>query len=108
MDIQSEELIPDLEAKSILEAKEKEGELKYEQKNALETLRKSVKLTAEKTTALLEDLKRIEKLRDRQIISIVNFLPEDRDDLRAVLHKDYTTLTDDEINKILETIKNHV
>lgn len=108
MNIQSEEILPDVEAKNILEAREKEGELKYEQKNALEMLRKFVKLTPEKIKALIEDLKKIETLRDRQTVAIVNFLPEDRDDLRAVLHKEYTTLTDDEINLILETVKKHI
>ncbi len=108
MNIQSEEIIPDIEAKNVLESREKEGELKYEQKNALETLRKFVKFAPDKIKALIEDLKKIEKLRDRQIMAIVNFLPEDRDDLRAVLHKDYTTLIDDEINLILETVKKHI
>lgn len=108
MNIQSEEVIPDVEAKNILEARGKEGELKYEQKNALEMLRKFVKLSPDKIKALTEDLKKIEKLRDRQTVTIVNFLPEDRDDLRAVLHKEYTTLTDDEITLILETVKKHI
>ena len=40
MNIVSEEIISDLEADDILEKREKEGELKYEQKNALEILRK--------------------------------------------------------------------
>ena len=107
MNILSEEIIPDLEAKLILEAREKEGELRYEQKNSLELLRKFVKLDKEKTVSLTEELKKIEKLRDRQIVSVVNFLPEDRDDLRAILQKEYSVLTDEEINLVLETVKKY-
>jgi DNA-directed RNA polymerase subunit F len=107
MNIISEKIVPDIEAKRILENREKEGELKYEQKNALELLKKSVKLDKEKTNSLIEELAKIEKLRDRQIVSIVNFLPEDRDDLRAVLQKEYTVLTDEEINLVLETVKKY-
>ena len=107
MNIISEKTVPDIEAKGILENREKEGELKYEQKNALELLKKSVKLDKEKTNSLIEELTKIEKLRDRQMVSIVNFLPEDRDDLRAVLQKEYTILTDEEINLVLETVKKY-
>ncbi len=108
MNTLSEEVITDVEAKSILEAREKGSELKYEQKNALEVLRKSVKVDLEKSKALTEELKKIEKLRDRQTVAIVNFLPEDRDDMRAILQKEYNSLTDDEINLVLETVKKHI
>jgi len=108
MNTLNEEIKPDVEAKTILENREKEGELRYEQKNALELLRKFVKLDGEKTAALMEELKKIEKLRERQIVAIVNFLPEDRDDLRAILQKEYSALTDDEINLVLETVKKYI
>lgn len=108
MNILTEKTIPDVEAKVILEGREKEGELRYEQKNALEILRKFVKLDREKTTFLIEELKRVEKLRERQIVAIVNFLPGDRDDLRAILQKEYTALTDEEINLVLEIVKKYI
>jgi DNA-directed RNA polymerase subunit F len=108
MNTVAEEIVPDVEAKSILETREKDGELRYEQKNTLELLRKFVKLDKEKTFALMEDLKKIEKLRERQIVSIANFLPEDREDLRAILQKEYSVLTDEEINLVLETVKKHI
>lgn len=108
LEIISEELLPNSKAKELLEIKEKEGELKFEQKNSLQVLRKFVKLDSNKVDELIADLKKIEKIRDRQIMSIVNFLPEDRDDLRAVLHKDYSSLTDEEIDAVLKTVKKHI
>ncbi len=107
MAIISEELVPNSSAKEMLEEKEKKGELKYEQKNSLDVLKKFVKMDSQKTGALVEDLKKVEKLRDRHIVSIVNFLPEDREDLRAVLSKEYSSLTDEEIDSIIKTVKKH-
>jgi DNA-directed RNA polymerase subunit F len=105
MEILSEQPITDAEAREILEKREKEGEMKYEQKNALEILRKFAVHPVEKIKKLVEDLRKIEKLRDKQIIAIANLLPEDKDDLRAILQKEYTNFTEDEINLILETVK---
>ncbi len=108
MNTLSEEVITDAEAKSMLEAREKESELKYEQKNALDILRKFIKIDLDKSKTLVEELRKIEKLRDRQVVVIANFLPEDRDDLRTVLQKEYTSLIDDEINLVLETVKKYI
>lgn len=108
MEILSEQIVTDTEAKEVLENRVKEVELKYEQKNALDILRKFVPFTAEKIKTLTTELRKIEKLRDRHIIAIANFLPEDRDDLRAILYKEYATFTEDEINLILETVRKNI
>jgi len=105
MEILSEQPITDAEANEILEKREKETELKYEQKNALDILRKFSVYPTEKIKKLVEDLRKIEKLRDKQVIAIANLLPEDKDDLRAILQKEYANFTEDEINLILETVK---
>ena len=107
MEIISEDLVSNARAKEIIEDKEKKGELKFEQKNTLDVLKKFVKLDSGKTNALVEDLKKVEKLRERHVMNIVNFLPEDRDDLRAILGKEYSSLTDDEIDQVLKTVKKH-
>ncbi len=108
LNIISEEIVPDVKAKVLLETRENEGELKFEQKNSIDVLKRFVKIDSTKVDELIAELKKIEKLRDRQIISIVNFLPEDRDDLRAMLHKDYSSLTDEEIDAVLKTVKRYI
>ncbi|MEM5836407.1 MAG: RNA polymerase Rpb4 family protein [Candidatus Aenigmatarchaeota archaeon] len=108
MNVISEKEIPDVEAKEILENREKEGELKYEQKITLALLRKFVKVEPEKIRKLIEELRSIERLREKQIVTIANFLPEDKDDLRAILHKEYSAFTQEEIEKILEIVKKFV
>ena len=105
MNILTEETITDAEAREALEKREKDVEMKYEQKNSLEILRKFAKSDPEKIKNLVNELKSIEKLREKQIVAISNFLPQDKDDLRAVLHKEYANFTEDEIEKIIELVK---
>lgn len=105
MNILSEETVTDSDAKVILESRSKSSELKYEQKNALETLRKFIKFNPEKIKVLTEELKRVEKLRERQIVAITNFLPESKDDLRAILHKEYANFSSEDIDTILEVVR---
>ncbi|MEM5852788.1 MAG: DNA-directed RNA polymerase subunit F [Candidatus Aenigmatarchaeota archaeon] len=105
MNVLSEKDVTNVEAKEILEEREKEKELKYEQKVTLALLRKTCRFDVEKVRKIVEELKSIERLREKQIVAIANFLPEDRDELRAILQKEYTALTEEEIDKILEIVK---
>jgi DNA-directed RNA polymerase subunit F len=106
MDVISEKLVTDAEAKRIIEARKKEvEELKYVQKNTLGILKKFIKIDPKKAEELIAELQKIEKLRERHIISIVNTLPQDTDDLRTVLQKEYSSLSDEEVGLILQAIK---
>ncbi len=102
--ILNERMITDAEALEILKNRAKEKELGYEQKNALDHLKKHCRLSDKKARELLESLKSASKLNERYIISIVNLLPADRDDLRVILEKDYKNLKDEEKNLILDTV----
>jgi len=104
-EILKEILITNPEAKETLKKRKEEVELGYEQKNSLEYLKKYDKLTEKKAKELMEKLTEVKKLRERQIIAIVNLMPEDNDDLRLVLEKDYSLLTDEEKTLILESVK---
>lgn len=99
-----EEITTNAQAKEILKERKKEIELGYEQKNALDYLKKYDKITEKKVKELMEKLSEIKKLRDRQIIAIINVMPKDNDDLRLILEKDYNLLTDEEKNLILENL----
>jgi len=105
MDIVTEKVVSDLEAKELLEKREKKCELKYEQKNALEILRKFVKSKPERIKTVLKELESIKTLRDKHVAAIANFLPEDKNDLRAILHKEYSNFSEEEIEKIIEIVK---
>jgi len=103
-DIVKETLITNAEAKEILKERKKEIEFGYEQKNAYDYLKKFDKLTQKKTEELTKKLSEVKKLRERQIIAILNILPKDKDDLRLILEKDYNLLTEDDKNFILENV----
>lgn len=107
-EILSEKLITNAEAKEILSERKKEIELGYEQKNSLDYLKKYDKFTKKQAEKILEELLKISKLREKQVIEIINLCPEDNEDLRLVLGKDYTALTDEEKKLILETLKNNM
>ena len=68
MEIKEEKMITWATARKLLESKEKESkkELGYEQKNALEHLRKFSKLGEKKTKEMLDELGKIERLKERQ------------------------------------------
>lgn len=105
MNVKTEKIVTDAEAKDLLEKRATEIETKYEQKNALDHLKKFTKIHIKKVDAMTKELEGIEKLRERQIVAIANFLPENQDDLRAILHRGYTSFSPEEVNKILEIVK---
>jgi len=103
-----EEFIPDAKAKEILEKISKERELKYEQKNSLDLIRKFVTIDSKTAEKIFQELGSIEKLRDRQKVAIINFLPKDVEELRVVLHKEYSSFSKEEVEKILEIVKSNI
>ena len=105
MKILEEKIVTDSEAKDILANRSKDKEMKFEQQNAFDTLNKFVSLDEKSAKELSSELFKISKLRDRNIAAIINFLPQDKDDLRAILSKDFTNLTEDESNLVLDTVK---
>ncbi len=108
MEVISEELVPMSRARKILEDKAKEEELGYEQNNALEYLKKFSKLSLKKSEELLKELGKIAKLKDRHKVNIINFLPEDAEDLRILFSNEVVRLTEDDKKAILSAVKKHL
>lgn len=107
MEIKNEKIVTWAEAKSILEKRAKEKALGYEQKNALEHLKKSSKLSLSKTEELVKALSEITKLKERHIAFIANFLPQDEDDLRVLFANELINLKPDDRKKILSIVKKY-
>ncbi len=105
MNVEKEKVVSWADAKRIISDKENAKEFAYEQKNALDHLRKFCKLPDKKYEKMVEDLKAMEKLKDKHIVSIANFLPENQNDLRVLFANDRLVLTDDEKRKILKIVK---
>lgn len=84
--------------------KKKKTTLSYEQKIALDLLKKSVSISRTDAKKLSEQLDEF-KLRDKLKAMIINTLPATKEDLELVFAKERVTLKDDEKDKIVEAVK---
>jgi DNA-directed RNA polymerase subunit F len=105
METIDENLVSWSKAKKILEKKSKEKELGYEQKSALEHLRKFSKVSAKNEEQLISSLKKMEKLKDRHIVILLNLLPQTEADVKVLFANEIINLSEDERKKIASTVK---
>jgi len=94
------------QAMELLEKREKEGELNYEQSAALEHCKRmsslSVKKANEKVDLLLEKNK---KLLPETAIKLVEIQPKQASTVKAILIKDKIELSDEEIEELLKLLR---
>lgn len=95
-------------AKEIMVKKERKEEISYEQKLAIEHLKKFTKLSKDKALKLIEEISNVVKLSDEILVQIVDILPQTKDELRTILATEKFSLRDEEIEKILEIIKKYL
>ncbi len=107
MKVKDEKYISWANARKILEKKGKEKELGYEQKNALEFLRKFSKLTEKKAKEMSEELSKIDRLKDKHVIQIMDMLPKTQDDLKVLFAHEIISPTEDDKKKILAVVKKY-
>lgn len=105
MDIKEEKFINWAEAKKILDKRDKERELGYEQKNALEHLRKFSKLGQKAVEGIIAEVDKIERLKDRHKVAIVNMLPKDEDELKMLFANEIVNISDEDKKKIIAVVK---
>ncbi len=105
MELKEERFVNWSEAKKILESREKDSELGYEQKNALEHLKKFCKLSEKKASELSDELGKIGALKNRQVAMIVSMLPRNQEELRVLLANEVVRVTEDDRKKILSAVK---
>jgi DNA-directed RNA polymerase subunit F len=95
-----------VEIKEIL-SKEKKGELSERAKRTLDYINATLQIKEKKITELekiLKDLK-ISRLKEKQIKKLIDILPQDIDSLRSIFTAETISLKDEDMQKILETIK---
>jgi len=91
------------QAKEILNKREENRELGYEQKITLDYLRNITYLTKEDVEKIIKSLESIDELKPHQIMMIVNMMPEDKDAVNALFMKERINLDDAQIKTILDT-----
>lgn len=102
-----EEFIPMTKAKEILKGIE---ERNYDQKASYEHCKKFSKIEPKKADELMKELSSLEmrKLKAEQIIKIVDMMPQDVDDLKAILMHSQTAFKDEEMQQIIDIVKKYV
>jgi len=104
MQIKSSRPVSVSEAKEILAKRKDDGELGYEQSQALDNSDRFGDADAKKAKKLIETLSKIEKISTELATKIVDIRPGNAATLRAVLVKDRIELSEDELNNILKEL----
>ncbi len=97
------------EVKEVLSELKKKEELNFRAQKTLDYLEQVVKLDNKKQQELkkkLEDLN-VSRLRDVQIIKIINVMPKTEDELKVVLEGYNITLTKEQLQKIVSVIQEY-
>ncbi|MBU4300583.1 MAG: DNA-directed RNA polymerase subunit F [Nanoarchaeota archaeon] len=104
--------ITNVEAKLILQATDRRNkdvdekvELGHEQKVTLDYLRNVAKANKSDIEGAKKKLAELGVLKDHQIMILLNLLPKDKDEIDVIFQKERTTLTKEQIEKILEIVK---
>lgn len=104
--------ITNVEAKLILQATDRRNkdvdetiELGHEQKVTLDYLRNVAKVNKSDIEEGKKKLTELGVLKEHQIILLLNLLPKNKDEIDVIFQKERTTLTKENIEKILEIVK---
>ncbi|NQE05527.1 hypothetical protein C5S32_06620 [ANME-1 cluster archaeon GoMg1] len=119
-DIIEESALTLAEAKEILNApkkrervkrKKKEGneaaeedEMRFERRKAVENTTKFAKLGANESRALVNELLELEKTKEEIAVRIADLMPKSKNEVRAIYAKERFTLTEANIEEILDCV----
>ncbi len=92
------------EAKEIMVKREKEGEMNYEQKLALEHLKNFTHIKATDAKKMITDITAIIKMSPETLAQIINILPKNADELRMIFAREKFSLQENEVKEILEIV----
>lgn len=93
--------------KSLEEIKKRDGELNFRANKSEEYLNDFVSLSAEKARELRKKLENlnISRLKEDQIVKIIDLLPDKIDDLKAILSGYTLTLSKKDMEQVISIVK---
>jgi len=109
----SEEYLTTAETKQILadlemeRAADEDREMRYELKRAIEHVNRFALLSPEESLEFVDKLKELEKVDEATAYKIANLRPLDRDELRAIYAQERYSLSGDELDDILDIVKQY-
>jgi DNA-directed RNA polymerase subunit F len=104
---EAKETLTDLKTSSeVKEPKEgaEEEEVRYERRKAYEHITKFAKLKAGNSRALIKELFGLAKMKEEIAVRIADLMPESANEVRAIYAKERFTLTESDIEKILDCV----
>lgn len=91
-----------------LEKEEKELNFRSNKAKAyIKAFIKTTKKQSEELNKKIQELS-IPRLKERQIVKIIDLLPKDLDDLKMIFVGETTTVSDENMKKILDVVKEYV
>ena len=81
-----------------------ENEMRFERRKAVENTTKFAKLGAKESRALINELLELEKTKEEIAIRIADLMPKSNNEVRAIYAKERFTLTEANIEKILDCV----
>ena len=108
-----EEYLTIAEAKEVLEdieverAADEDREMRYELARAIEHVNRFAVLDPEESREFVADLLELEKVDEPTAYKIADMKPLDRDELRAIYAQERFSLSGDELDEILNVVKQY-
>ncbi len=81
-----------------------ENEMRFERRKAVENTTKFAKLGAKESRALINELLELEKTKEEIAIRIADLMPKSNNEVRAIYAKERFTLTEANIEQILDCV----
>ncbi|MEM3402307.1 MAG: RNA polymerase Rpb4 family protein [Candidatus Hadarchaeales archaeon] len=91
------------EVKKILESQKKQ-EMDYGQRLSYDYAQKFAKVDAETAGKIREELVALGKLRENHIVTIIDLMPETKEDLEMIFYKERVGIAEEDFKKILEIL----
>lgn len=105
---EDEKLASLAEVKNLLIKDEKDGELSYEKRLALEHSKQFSTLNVTQSNKLIKELVKLERVSELISFKIAELLPQHSDEVRPIFAKERFTLEENEIKQIIEIVKKYL
>ncbi len=96
------------EVRNLLQKDEKEGNLTYEKRLALEHAQQFTILNVTKSKQLIAELLKMERVSEFVAHKIAELLPQYPDEVRPIFAKERFTLEENEIKEIIKNVKKYL
>ncbi|MDD5417412.1 MAG: hypothetical protein PHW96_00810 [Candidatus Nanoarchaeia archaeon] len=106
-EVLNEKPIPIVEVKGLIG---KRKDYTYEQKLALEHAKEFSKISEKNAKSLGEELAKLEirRLKDKDIVKIIDMMPKSVDELKVILSSSTTPMTKEEMTSVIEIVKKYI